>query len=85
MLISDGEEALKFLSSGIRNRAIAETRISLFLSLCHSQYKNEKRVSIRKLVLVDLAGSEKVEKRVLRGEFLKKPKPLTNHFLHLEM
>ncbi|GKC43876.1 kinesin-like protein KIN-1 [Tanacetum coccineum] len=39
MLISDGEEALKFLSSGIANRAVGETRISLSLSLCHSQYK----------------------------------------------
>ncbi|GJT35309.1 kinesin-like protein KIN-1, partial [Tanacetum coccineum] len=67
MLISDGEEALKFLSSGIANRAVGETRISLSLSLCHSSPCSCIMVSTGKLVLVDLAGSEKVEKTGAEG------------------
>ncbi|GJX41470.1 kinesin-like protein KIN-1 [Tanacetum coccineum] len=84
MLISDGEEALKFLSSGIANRAVGETQMNMSSSRSHCIYiftvqkelTNEKRVSTGKLVLVDLAGSEKVEKTGAEGRVLEEAKTI---------
>ncbi|KAM0058449.1 putative plus-end-directed kinesin ATPase [Helianthus debilis subsp. tardiflorus] len=84
ILISDGEEALKFLSSGIANRAVGETQMNMASSRSHCIYiftvqkevANEKRVSIGKLVLVDLAGSEKVEKTGAEGRVLEEAKTI---------
>ncbi|KAJ0805644.1 putative plus-end-directed kinesin ATPase [Helianthus annuus] len=66
ILISDGEEALKLLSSGIANRAVGESKTNKASSRSHCIYiftvekevANEKRVGTGKLVLVDLRGSE---------------------------
>ncbi|XP_076928973.1 kinesin-like protein KIN-1 [Bidens hawaiensis] len=84
ILISDGEEALKFLSSGIANRAVGETQMNMASSRSHCIYiftvqkevANEKRVSTGKLVLVDLAGSEKVEKTGAEGRVLEEAKTI---------
>ncbi|KAJ0605024.1 putative plus-end-directed kinesin ATPase [Helianthus annuus] len=69
ILISDGEEALKLLSSGIANRAVGESKTNKASSRSHCIYiftvekevANEKRVSTGKLVLVDLTGSETMD------------------------
>ncbi|KAK9057614.1 hypothetical protein SSX86_022450 [Deinandra increscens subsp. villosa] len=84
VLISDGEEALKFLSSGIANRAVGETQMNMASSRSHCIYiftvqkevENEKRVGTGKLVLVDLAGSEKVEKTGAEGRVLEEAKTI---------
>ncbi|KAJ9564807.1 hypothetical protein OSB04_000773 [Centaurea solstitialis] len=82
--ISDGEEALKSLCSGIANRAVGETRMNMGSSRSHCIYiftvekevTNEKRMSSGKLVLVDLAGSEKVEKTGAEGRVLEEAKAI---------
>ncbi|KAK1418537.1 hypothetical protein QVD17_27682 [Tagetes erecta] len=84
ILISDGEEALKFLSSGIANRAVGETQMNMASSRSHCIYiftvqkevANEKSVGTGKLVLVDLAGSEKVEKTGAEGRVLEEAKTI---------
>nr|XP_043608233.1 kinesin-like protein KIN-1 [Erigeron canadensis] len=84
ILISNGEEALKFLSSGVANRAVGETQMNMASSRSHCIYiftvqkeaTNEKRVSTGKLVLVDLAGSEKAEKTGAEGRVLEEAKTI---------
>ncbi|XP_071693512.1 kinesin-like protein KIN-1 isoform X2 [Rutidosis leptorrhynchoides] len=84
ILILDGEEASKFLNSGIANRAVGETQMNMASSRSHCIYiftiqkevKNDQRVSAGKLVLVDLAGSEKVEKTGAEGRVLEEAKTI---------
>ncbi|XP_071695478.1 kinesin-like protein KIN-1 [Rutidosis leptorrhynchoides] len=84
ILISDGEEASKFLHRGIANRAVGETQMNMESSRSHCIYiftiqkevKNDQRVSSGKLVLVDLAGSEKVEKTGAEGRVLEEAKTI---------
>ncbi|KAI3716800.1 hypothetical protein L1987_67957 [Smallanthus sonchifolius] len=84
ILISNVEEALKFLSSGIANRAVGETQMNNTSSRSHCIYiftvqkemAKDKRVSTGKLVLVDLAGSEKAEKTGAEGRVLEEAKTI---------